>query len=105
MRTNHKIMLDTIKGSASDITKVLANLGNGHMKNGVARIAEHAFKDGMKVGNRKGMVKGAVIVIGVIGVGKILKEKYDEYKEHQKEGETIVEELQNAEDETIEEDM
>lgn len=85
-------MMNTASAAAPDVTKPLKSIGDGSMLNGVKNVYDYALIEGEK----KGLVKGGVITIGISAVLlfvpkgiKFVKKKINDRTTHNKLGEKI----------------
>lgn len=95
-----KLINDLIKSSgktAPKMTNALKNIGNGDMQAGIARIADYFTKEGLKVGQVRGLIGG--IAIGGVAVGSLIfliQKVVKEHKKDKEEGEAILKGLEEG---------
>lgn len=101
--TEISTLLDSTVKAAPKITSPLKKIGDGDMLKGIRTIFNFAMEEGFAKGERSGMIKGSVGTL--LGVGAIYGgyqgiKKIGKYiavkKNHQIEGEKILEALQET---------
>lgn len=95
------------KINASEIARILKEIGDGDMQKGLQVLASYFEANGIKIGGKKGFVAGSVTVLGSVTIGGVvyLVNKCKKNKKLKADGEKIYEALKDAvteEDETYE---
>ncbi len=89
--------------SASNMTQALKNLGDGNMQSGINFLGSYfeniGYQQGIEVGERRGFVKGSLVIGGACIVMGVVSGIYTHFKNKQQKQET--EELLNKESNKI----
>lgn len=90
---------DLIKSSgksAPQMTHALKHLGNGDMQKGITRISNYFTKEGVKIGEERGFIRGAAGVSGLFLLIFLIRKAMLEHQKHKVEGEAILKGLEDG---------
>lgn len=78
------------------MTHALKHLGNGDMQKGITRISNYFTKEGIKIGEERGFIRGAAGVSGFFLLIFLIRKTMLEHQKHKAEGEAILKGLEDG---------
>lgn len=95
--------------SASQMTHALKFIGNGDMGTGLEKVKDYFTREGKKIGEVTGCVKGIVFTSLIFAIGVLIKKEIERNRKRAEEGEILLkkleEELRNDNDDLKDEVM
>ena len=80
--------------SASQMTHALKFIGNGDMCTGLEKVKDYFTREGKKIGEVTGCVKGIVFTSLIFAIGVLIKKEIERNSRREEEGETLLKELE-----------